>query len=114
MALFSMVMLLAVVSTGVGLIYGGARRISTWWMKRAGVTSSRRVDIVSSAIYVGISWYVASFGLIRLIAQGYAWVGILSTPLVVIPVLLTALIRGRRAEVPSSSPTPAPSEGGGE
>jgi uncharacterized membrane protein YkvI len=109
MALFSMVMLLAVVSTGVGLIYGGARRISAWWMKRAGVTNSRRVDVVSSAVYVALSWYIASFGLIRLIAQGYAWVGVLSTPLVVVPILLTAAIRGRRAEVPS----PAPSEGSG-
>jgi uncharacterized membrane protein YkvI len=110
MALFSMVMLLAVVSTGVGLIYGGARRISTWWMKRAGVTSSRRIDIISSAVYVGISWYIASFGLIRLIAQGYAWVGILSTPLVVVPVILTAMIRG--AKIPSPSSSPAPSKDG--
>jgi uncharacterized membrane protein YkvI len=112
MALFSMVMLLAVISTGVGLIYGGARRISAWWMKRAGVTSSRKVDVISSAVYVGISWYIASFGLIRLIAQGYAWVGVLSTPMVVIPILLMAAIRGRRAEVPSSSSSPTPSEGG--
>jgi uncharacterized membrane protein YkvI len=112
MALFSMVMLLAVVSTGVGLIYGGARRISTWWMKRAGVTSSRKIDIISSAVYVGISWYIASFGLIRLIAQGYAWVGVLSTPLVVIPIILTAVIRGRRAEAASPSSSPTPSEGG--
>jgi uncharacterized membrane protein YkvI len=111
MILFSMVMLLAVVSTGVGLIYGGARRISAWWTKRTGVTNSRKVDVISSAVYVGVSWYVASFGLIRLIAQGYAWVGVLSTPLVVIPVLLTAVIRGQRAALPIPSPSPAPSEG---
>ena len=42
MALF--LPLLAVVSTGVGLIYGGARRISTWWMKRTGAASSRRAS----------------------------------------------------------------------
>jgi uncharacterized membrane protein YkvI len=108
MALFSMVMLLAVVSTGVGLIYGGARRISTWWMKRAGVTSSRKVDVISSAVYVAISWYVASFGLIPLIAQGYAWVGVLSTPLVVIPILLTAMIRKRRSTVEALATSPAP------
>jgi uncharacterized membrane protein YkvI len=111
MFIFSLVMLLAVVSTGVGLIYGGARRISTWWMKRAGAENSRKIDVISSAVYVAASWYIASFGLIRLIAQGYAWVGVLSTPLVVIPVLLTALIRGQRAALPMPSPSPAPSEG---
>ncbi|GHV40663.1 hypothetical protein FACS1894187_21780 [Synergistales bacterium] len=87
-ALVSMIIILAVVSTGVGLIYGGARRVSTWWTKKTGTTSSRKMDIISSTIYVAISWCVASFGLIPLIAQGYTWVGILSTPLVVIPVLL--------------------------
>jgi uncharacterized membrane protein YkvI len=106
MALFSMVMLLAVISTGVGLIYGGARRISTWWMKRTGVTSSRKVDVASSAVYVALSWYIASFGLIRLIAQGYAWVGILSTPLVVIPIIFVALLRRRQTPVPSVNPAP--------
>jgi uncharacterized membrane protein YkvI len=99
MALFSFVMLLAVISTGVGLIYGGARRISTWWVKRAGVASTRKTDIISSAVYVSISWYIASFGLIRLIAQGYAWVGILSTPLVVIPIIVMGVVHSRRASI---------------
>jgi uncharacterized membrane protein YkvI len=105
-ALVSMIILLAVVSTGVGLIYGGARRVSTWWMTRTGEKSSRKTDIISSAVYVAISWCVASFGLIPLISKGYAWVGILSTPLVVIPVILVAALHGRRA--PASATKPAP------
>lgn len=94
-ALVSMIILLAVVSTGVGLIYGGARRISTWWMKRTGAASSRSADIVSSAIYVAASWCVASFGLIPLINKGYTWVGVVSTPLVVLPIVALALFRKR-------------------
>jgi uncharacterized membrane protein YkvI len=86
--LVSLIILLAVISTGVGLIYGGARRISTAWMKYSGGTKSRAVDIVSSAIYVAVSWLLATFGLIALISKGYVWVGILSTPLVVLPILL--------------------------
>ena len=82
-ALVSMIILLAVVSTGVGLIYGGARRISTGWMKHTGAHSSRGVDVASSAVYVTLSWCVASFGLIPLINKGYTWVGVMSTPLVV-------------------------------
>jgi uncharacterized membrane protein YkvI len=97
-ALVSMIILLAVVSTGVGLIYGGARRISTWWMKRTGETSSRKTDVLSSAIYVVLSWCAATFGLIRLISVGYTWVGILSTPLVVIPVLLMGAFYKIRAK----------------
>ncbi len=95
-ALVSMIILLAVVSTGVGLIYGGARRISTWWMKSTGASNSRKVDILSSGVYVVASWCVASFGLIPLIGQGYVWVGILSTPLVVIPIVAISLLFGKR------------------
>jgi uncharacterized membrane protein YkvI len=96
-ALVSMIILLAVVSTGVGLIYGGARRISTWWMKRTGTKSSRKTDIISSAVYVVLSWGAATFGLIPLIQKGYAWVGILSTPLVVIPILAMGIFHKTRS-----------------
>jgi len=93
----TVIILLALVSTGVGLIYGGARRISNWWVKRTGTTNTRKADVVASAVYVMISWGIASFGLIRLISQGYVWVGTLSTPLVVIPVILVGFIHARRA-----------------
>jgi uncharacterized membrane protein YkvI len=95
-ALVSMIILLAVISTGVGLIYGGARRISTWWLKRTGASNSRKIDIVSSAVYVTLSWYLASFGLLGLIQKGYVWVGILSTPLVVIPILAAEIMHRAR------------------
>ena len=104
-ALVSMIILLAVISTGVGLIYGGARRISAWWMKHTGA-ASRKTDIISSAVYVAVSWCVASFGLIQLISQGYTWVGYVSTPLVVVPILLAAAIRSRRARAVAAKPAP--------
>ena len=108
-ALVSVIILLAVVSTGVGLIYGGARRISTWWMKRTGTTQSRKVDVLSSGIYVTISWCVASFELIPLISKGYAWVGVMSTPLVVIPIVLIAVFcRARPEQAASAAPQPLP------
>ena len=96
-AIVSMIILLALVSTGVGLIYGGAKRISNWWVKRTGATSSRMTDVVSSAIYVTLSWCIASFGLIALISKGYAWVGTLSTPLVVIPIILVSFMHKKSA-----------------
>ena len=94
--LVSMIILLAVVSTGVGLIYGSARRITTWWSRRTGAPASRKVDVAASAVYVAASWCVASYGLIPLIAKGYAWVGMMSAPLIVAPILLVALWRGLR------------------
>jgi len=94
----TIIILLALVSTGVGLIYGGARRISNWWVKRTGSANTRMTDVVSSAIYVTLSWAVASFGLIALISRGYVWVGTLSTPLVVVPILIMAVIHMKRAK----------------
>lgn len=103
--LVSVIILLAVISTGVGLIYGGTRRITAWWSKRTGRPASRRVDVTASAVYVVASWSVASYGLIPLIAKGYAWVGMMATPLVVAPILLVALWRGLGA---SRAPEAAP------
>lgn len=103
--LVSAIILLAVVSTGVGLIYGSTRRITAWWSRRTGAPASRRVDIVASTVYVAASWCVASYGLIPLIAKGYAWVGMMSTPLIVAPILLVALWRGLRpVRVPKVAP----------
>jgi len=93
----SIIILLALVSTGVGLTYGGAKRISNWWIKRTGSTKTFMTDVVSSAIYVTISWIIASFGLIALISKGYVWVGTLSTPLVVIPIILVAFMHKKRS-----------------
>jgi uncharacterized membrane protein YkvI len=106
-ALVSMIILLAVVSTGVGLIYGGARRISARWMKHTGALNSRKMDIISSAVYVTASWCVASFGLILLISKGYTWIGYVSTPLVVVPIVLVAALRGRYAHAVTTKPAKA-------
>ncbi|MBP8785381.1 MAG: hypothetical protein KBH12_07840 [Synergistaceae bacterium] len=87
----SFIIVLAVISTGVGLIYGGTRRISNWWCKQTGALPGPKIDAVSSFIYVALSWGVASFGLIPLIAKGYVWIGALSIPFVVLPVIILGL-----------------------
>ena len=51
------------------------------------------MDVAASAVYVVASWCVASYGLIPLIAKGYAWVGAMSAPLIVAPILLVAFWR---------------------
>jgi uncharacterized membrane protein YkvI len=93
----SLIILLAVVSTGVGMVYGGARRVSNWWKKKTGTGESRAVDVIAPAVYILVAWCLSTFGLIGLIAQGYGWVGILSTPLVVIPILLMGFVHRRHS-----------------
>ena len=88
----SFIIVLAVISTGVGLIYGGTRRISNWWCKQTGALGGPKIDAVSSFIYVALSWGVASFGLIPLIGKGYVWIGALSFPLVVLPVIILGMM----------------------
>ena len=87
----SLIIVLAVISTGVGLIYGGTRRISNWWCKQTTALPGPKIDAVSSFIYVALSWGVASFGLIPLIGKGYVWIGALSIPFVVLPVIILGI-----------------------
>lgn len=104
----SAIIFLAVISTGVGLIYGGTRRVTTWWCKRSGATPSPKIDAVSSFIYVLGSWIIGRFGLIALIGKGYAWIGVLSTPLVVVPILLFAAKHRSKTKTEAVIPEPVP------
>ena len=94
-AIVSLLIFLAVVSTGVSLIFGGARRIVGLWgkMKGSTVARDRKVNIAASLIYVLITWGIALFGLIPLIAKGYGYTGVLSFPLLIVPVLLIGVMR---------------------
>lgn len=87
----SFIIVLAVISTGVGLIYGGTRRITNWWCKQTGAAAGPKVDAVSSFVYVALSWGIARFGLIAIIAKGYVWIGAISIPCVVLPVVILGM-----------------------
>ena len=101
----AVIIFLAVISTGVGLIYGGTRRVTAWWCKRTKTAPSPKIDAVSSIVYVTASWTIAKFGLIPLIGKGYVWIGMLSTPLVVVPILFFAL--RNRGRIPVAVDKPA-------
>ncbi len=55
--------------------------------------TDRRVNIAASLVYVLITWGIALFGLIPLVAKGYGYLGALSLPLLVLPVILIGLLR---------------------
>jgi uncharacterized membrane protein YkvI len=94
-AIVSLLIFLAVISTGVSLIFGGAKRIVSFWAKKHGstVAGDRKVNIAASLIYVLITWGIALFGLIPLIAKGYGFMGMFSFPLLVVPILLIGVMR---------------------
>lgn len=96
-AIVSLLIFLAVISTGVSLIFGGARRIVAFWGRTRGasVAGDRKVNIIASLVYVLITWGIALFGLIPLIARGYGYMGTLSFPLLIIPAILIGLLRSK-------------------
>ncbi|MFC2164103.1 hypothetical protein ACFLT2_03790 [Acidobacteriota bacterium] len=89
----SLLILFAVISTGVNLIFGGAKRIVTVWAKNENPSRTRAVNVVASGVYVVITWAIALFGLIPLIAKGYGYIGYIAIFALIIPVLLFGLLK---------------------
>ena len=89
--LISILIVLGAVSTGVNMIYGITQRVVTYLSRNeaaeAAQTQERRRSVVVSAIYVLITWSVAQFGLIPLIAKGYGTLGWISIFVIIIPVV---------------------------
>ncbi len=101
--------LLAVISTGVTLVYGGAKRVVDFWVEKIGTgkgidTKERSKYIIVTGIYVIVTWAIALAGLIPLIAKGYGTVGYLAIPFIIIPVLYKGFRHGREWEKKAESP----------
>jgi uncharacterized membrane protein YkvI len=94
--IISLLILLGVVSTGVNLIYGGAKRIMMLWPGDSKQQHTR--NIIASGIYVIITWAIALFGLIPLIAKGYGYIGYVSIFAIIIPVVYFGLFKRDRVE----------------
>jgi len=89
----SRLIFLGVVSTGVNLIYGGTKRLVSIWSKGDPSKETRGKNVVASGIYVLITWGIALFGLIPLISQGYKYIGYISLPIVIIPILFRGIFK---------------------
>lgn len=90
--LISVLIVLGAVSTGVNMIYGITQRIVTYLSRNeseaAAGPKERQRSIIVSAVYVLITWSVAQFGLIPLVAKGYGTLGWISIFVIIIPVIL--------------------------
>ena len=98
--------LLAVISTGVSCVYGGAKRIVVALQERLGdkatAKGARATHIMSSLVYVAVTWAIALFGLLPLISKGYGTLGVLAIPLIIIPVLVKGFSETEPKAIPAT------------
>lgn len=94
--LVSILIILGAVSTGVNLIFGISNRIVQLLgrndSKEIFKEKERKRSIFASALYVVITWSIAQFGLIPLVAKGYGTLGSVSLFVIIIPVILKGVI----------------------
>lgn len=92
----SFLIILGAVSTGVNLIYGISNRIVQFVGRNDSEAvfkqKERRRSFASSLFYVILTWSVAQFGLIPLVAKGYGTIGNIALILLVIPIVTKGLI----------------------
>lgn len=92
----SILIILGAVSTGVNLVYGIVNRIVMWLGRNENtdiaVAKQKNRSFVVSTIYIAVTWCVAQFGLIPLIAKGYGSLGKVAIVVILIPVLVKGFI----------------------
>lgn len=91
----SILILLGVFTTGVNLVYGGSIRIVAFFVDDT-EEAKRSKMIMSTALYVVITWIIALAGLIPLIAVGYGYLGYVGLFLVAIPAIIIGLKNSKK------------------
>jgi uncharacterized membrane protein YkvI len=107
MPLVSILIILGAVSTGVTLIYGISQRIVLLLgkneSKEVSKQKERKRSISASIVYVAITWSIAQFGLIPLVAKGYGTLGYVSLFVIIIPLILKGTLQKESKEEKSGS-----------
>ncbi len=101
-ALYSLILFFALLSTGVGLIFGAVKRFETVWIKESRVFRSlriKRITICLSCLLAAAG--ISLFGLTAVVAKGYGSLGIAAVFLNIIPLLFIAPIKVRKARAAS-------------
>lgn len=92
----SILIFLGSVSTGVNLIFGIVKRVVSWLErneeKSIKESKQKSRSMLVAIVYIILTWSIAQFGLIPLIAKGYSMVGYLTLFVVVIPVLIRGIL----------------------
>jgi uncharacterized membrane protein YkvI len=94
--LISVLIILGAVSTGVNLIYGTTNRIVTFIGRNDTESVKKQSETKRSMFvslgYVIVTWCIAQFGLIPLIAKGYGTLGYISVFVIIIPLLIRGIM----------------------
>ncbi len=96
--LYSLILFFALISTGVGLIFGAVKRFETAWKKESGLFKNVRIKRITICVTcLLISAGISLFGLTAIVAKGYGSLGIIAVFLNIIPLLIIAPIKIRKA-----------------
>lgn len=94
--LISVLIILGAVSTGVNLIYGTTSRVVNIMARNDTDTVRRKKETKRSLFvslgYVIVTWCIAQFGLIPLIAKGYGTLGYIAVFVIILPLLIKGII----------------------
>lgn len=93
--LISLLIVVGAVTTGVNLVFGNTQRMVILWGRNEDKETRqknepKRAKIVSLIIVI-ITWAIAQFGLIPLVAKGYGMLGYLGIIFIVIPILFRGI-----------------------
>jgi len=94
---YCLALFLGNVSTAVTLIFGSVKRFESMWKKGPLLFQhffARRVTI--TVVVLTIAWSISNFGLIKIIAQGYSFLGYIAIPLIFVPLIVTGFFKLRR------------------
>lgn len=94
--LISVLIILGAVSTGVNLIYGTTNRIVNFIGRNDSEAVQKenltKRSMFVSLAYVVLTWCIAQFGLIPLIAKGYGTLGYISVFVIIIPLIVKGVM----------------------
>ncbi len=96
--LYSLILFFALISTGVGLIFGVVKRFETAWTKETAIFKNVRIKRITICVTcLLISAGISLFGLTAIVAKGYGSLGLFALFLNIIPLLFIAPIKIRKA-----------------
>jgi uncharacterized membrane protein YkvI len=103
-ALYSLILFFALISTGVGLIFGVVKRFEAAWTKENRIFKNVRIKRITICVTcLLISAGISLFGLIAIVAKGYGSLGYGAIFLNIIPLLFIAPIKIKKARAARSA-----------
>jgi uncharacterized membrane protein YkvI len=98
-AFYSLILFFALISTGVGLIFGAVKRFETVWTRDSGIFKGLRIKRIFICLtLLIISAVISLFGLTAIVAVGYGSLGYAALFLNIIPLLIIAPMKIRKAK----------------